>query len=91
MMADSLRQPRKDFQSYGIGRCGCSNKAMRVLVVGCGYIGLPLAGELVRAGHEVFGINRSDTKAAELRALGIQPLTADITQARYPRRLAVEF
>jgi nucleoside-diphosphate-sugar epimerase len=53
---------------------------MRVLIVGCGYVGLPLAGELVRAGHEVFGVNRSPEKAAELRALGIEPLTADITQ-----------
>jgi nucleoside-diphosphate-sugar epimerase len=53
---------------------------MRVLVIGCGYVGLPLAGELVRAGHEVFGVNRSAEKAAELRALGIEPLTADITQ-----------
>jgi nucleoside-diphosphate-sugar epimerase len=48
--------------------------------VGCGYVGLPLAGELVRAGHEVFGVNRSSEKAPELRALGIEPLTADITQ-----------
>jgi nucleoside-diphosphate-sugar epimerase len=53
---------------------------MRVLVVGCGYVGLPLAGELVRAGHEVFGVNRSPEKAAQLRALGIEPLTADIAQ-----------
>ncbi|HEX3717395.1 MAG TPA: SDR family oxidoreductase [Verrucomicrobiae bacterium] len=53
---------------------------MRVLIVGCGYVGLSLAAELVRLGHEVFGVNRSPEKAAELRAGGIQPLTADITR-----------
>ena len=53
---------------------------MRVLIVGCGYVGLPLAEELVRAGHEGFGVNRSLEKAAKLRALGIEPLTADITR-----------
>jgi nucleoside-diphosphate-sugar epimerase len=53
---------------------------MRVLIVGCGYIGLPLAAELVRLGHEVFGINRSQEKAAALQAHGVHPLTADVTQ-----------
>ncbi|HUD48613.1 MAG TPA: SDR family oxidoreductase [Candidatus Baltobacteraceae bacterium] len=57
---------------------------MRVLIVGCGYVGLPLAAELARAGHEVFGVNRSPEKAAELRALGIEPLTADITKLAAP-------
>lgn len=31
---------------------------MRVLVVGCGYLGLPLGQELVRRGHEVVGVRR---------------------------------
>ncbi|HEX4119781.1 MAG TPA: SDR family oxidoreductase [Verrucomicrobiae bacterium] len=53
---------------------------MRVLVVGCGYVGLPLAAELVHLGHQVFGVNRSPERAADLRARGIEPLTADVTQ-----------
>ncbi|MGA3285097.1 MAG: SDR family oxidoreductase [Verrucomicrobiota bacterium] len=63
--------------------------AMRVLIVGCGYVGLPLGAELVRQGHEVFGLRRSATAENELRAAGIQPLVADITKpdelARLPR------
>lgn len=51
---------------------------MRVLIIGCGYVGLPLGAELVRQGHDVFGLRRSD--AALLKAAGITPLLADITQ-----------
>jgi nucleoside-diphosphate-sugar epimerase len=51
---------------------------MRVLIVGCGYVGLPLGAELVKQGHEVFGLRRS--AADELKAVGIAPLPADITR-----------
>jgi nucleoside-diphosphate-sugar epimerase len=50
---------------------------MRVLIVGCGYVGLPLGTELARQGHEVFGLRRS--AAEELNSAGITPLQADIT------------
>jgi nucleoside-diphosphate-sugar epimerase len=53
---------------------------MRVLIVGCGYVGAPLGAELVRQGHEVVGLRRSGAAEAELRAAGIQPLAADITR-----------
>ena len=63
---------------------------MRVLIVGCGYVGLPLGTELVRLGHEVFGIRRSASAEIELKAAGIQPLIADITKpdelAKLPRQ-----
>lgn len=52
---------------------------MRVLIVGCGYVGLPLGAELVKQGHAVFGLRRS--AAAELKAAGITPLPADLTRA----------
>lgn len=54
---------------------------MRTLVVGCGYVGFPLAAELARRGHEVFGLRRSNAADAELRAARIQPVQADITRA----------
>ena len=54
---------------------------MRVLILGCGYVGLPLGAELVRAGHEVFGVRRSAAGAEELVAAGIKPLVADISRA----------
>ena len=53
---------------------------MRVLIVGCGYVGLPLGAELVKQGHEVFGLRRSAGAAAELAAAAIQPIIADITR-----------
>jgi nucleoside-diphosphate-sugar epimerase len=60
---------------------------MKCLIIGCGYVGLPLGAELVRRGHEVSGLRRSGP--AELKAAGIHPLMADITEleslAQLPR------
>jgi len=53
---------------------------MRVLIVGCGYVGLPLGVELVRQGHTVFGLRRSAAAEAQLRAAGITPLAGDVTK-----------
>ncbi|HWC59874.1 MAG TPA: SDR family oxidoreductase [Verrucomicrobiae bacterium] len=62
---------------------------MRVLIVGAGYVGLPLGAELTRRGHEVFGMRRNAGAAATLQREGIKPLFADITQpndlAKLPR------
>ena len=64
---------------------------MRVLIVGCGYVGLPLGKELVRQGHEVFGLRRSALAEAELLAAGITPLHADITQPDSLKNLPRDF
>ncbi len=61
--------------------------AVRVLIVGCGYVGLPLGAELAGQGHEVFGVRRSGRAAAGLRAAGIKPLVADITEPDQLARL----
>jgi nucleoside-diphosphate-sugar epimerase len=53
---------------------------MRALIVGCGYVGLPLGAELVRRGHQVYGLRRSSLAAAELKSAGIIPVCADITR-----------
>ena len=53
---------------------------MRVLIIGCGYLGRPLGAELVRLGHEVFGLTRSGGADTALRERGIRPLAADITR-----------
>ncbi|HLX69780.1 MAG TPA: SDR family oxidoreductase [Verrucomicrobiae bacterium] len=62
---------------------------MRALIIGCGYLGLPLGAELVQRGHEVFGLRRNSSSAHELERAGINPLLADITQpetlAKLPR------
>lgn len=52
----------------------------RVLLIGCGYVGLATGRLLVEAGHSVFGLRRSAEAAGELQAAGIQPLQGDITQ-----------
>jgi nucleoside-diphosphate-sugar epimerase len=53
---------------------------MRVLIIGCGYVGLPLGAELVRLGHEVCGVTRSAQNHAALKARSIRPFIADIAQ-----------
>ncbi|HKI71609.1 MAG TPA: NAD-dependent epimerase/dehydratase family protein, partial [Verrucomicrobiae bacterium] len=64
---------------------------MRVLIVGCGYVGLPLGAELVKQGHEVIGVRRTQDAEAELEAAGIQPLVADITQPEDLAKLPARF
>jgi len=62
---------------------------MKCLIVGCGYIGLPLGAELAGKGHEVFGLRRSAAAENALKAAGVLPLIADVTKpetlAKLPR------
>jgi len=53
---------------------------MRVLIAGCGFVGLPLGAELARTGHDVLGLRRSRAAEAQLRAAGLTPVTADLTR-----------
>ncbi|MDQ6633094.1 MAG: SDR family oxidoreductase [Verrucomicrobiota bacterium] len=64
---------------------------MRVLIMGCGYVGLPLGAELVRLGHEVFGIRRSEDGVEKLTAVGIKPLIADITNLEKLKNIPADF
>jgi len=64
---------------------------MRVLIVGCGYVGLPLGAELVRLGHEVFGLRRSASSENELKAVGIRPLLGDVTRPETLAQLPRDF
>ena len=64
---------------------------MRVLIVGCGYVGLPLGVEAARQGHQVFGVRRSADAAAQLAAAGLHPLLADITDPAALARLPGPF
>ena len=63
---------------------------MKCLIVGCGYVGLPLGADLVRQGHEVFSLRRGAPAENELKAAGIQPLAGDVTRpetlAKLPRQ-----
>lgn len=52
---------------------------MRILIVGCGYVGIPLGALLARSGHSVFGLRRSSESDQQLTAAGITPLHADVS------------
>ena len=52
---------------------------MKVLVVGCGYVGMALGAELVRQGHEVLVISRSAGRPEHLPE-GAGVITGDPTR-----------
>ena len=64
---------------------------MKCLIVGCGYVGLPLGAELVRLGHEVFGLRRSASAESQSKAAGIKLLIADITKPETLAKLPRDF
>ena len=51
---------------------------MKVLIAGCGYLGTALGSELVKAGHEVWGLRRDTAAARVLEGSGIRPITANL-------------
>jgi nucleoside-diphosphate-sugar epimerase len=64
---------------------------MKVLIVGCGYVGMALGARLASQGHAVFGLRRTASGRTELEPLGIQLLTADVTQPETLARLPGEW
>lgn len=64
---------------------------MRVLIVGPGYVGLALGEELVRLGHEAFGMRRSAKASSELATQGIKPLLGDVTRPETLAALPSQF
>jgi len=52
---------------------------MKVFITGAtGYIGSAVAAELLRAGHEVWGLTSSDAKAEALERAGVRPVVGDL-------------
>ena len=51
---------------------------MRVLIAGCGYVGVALGRELTLQGREVWGLRRTRDSEALLTSAGIKPLFADV-------------
>jgi nucleoside-diphosphate-sugar epimerase len=52
---------------------------MRVVVLGCGYVGLELGRQLREDGHDVVGVRRSDSGLGAAAAAGLDPVRADVT------------
>jgi nucleoside-diphosphate-sugar epimerase len=53
---------------------------MRILIIGCGYVGIPLGALFARQGHSVFGLRRSTAADPTLQSVGITPIHADVSQ-----------
>jgi nucleoside-diphosphate-sugar epimerase len=64
---------------------------MRVLIVGCGYVGQPLGEELARMGHEVVGVTRSTRSHDALVAASIKPFALDISKRAELDQLPLPF
>lgn len=68
---------------------------MKVVILGCGYVGLELGAQLVDAGHEVVGVRRSADGIAAIADAGFEAVRADVTDpaslARVPDADAVVF
>jgi len=52
---------------------------MRVLILGCGYVGRELGRQLLDAGHDVTGVVRSASSAADIENDGIEAVQADLS------------
>ncbi len=68
---------------------------MRVVILGCGYVGLELGRQLREEGHEVVGVRRSLEGIDAVEAAGLTAVRADVTDAddlaRIPDADAVVF
>jgi nucleoside-diphosphate-sugar epimerase len=51
----------------------------RIAILGCGYVGLELAGQLVGTGHDVVGVRRSQGGLDRVEEAGAHPVQADVT------------
>lgn len=58
-----------------------------MLVVGCGFLGLPLARELCAAGAEVLGLTHSEATAASLSGEPFPVRACDVSEAQSVRAL----
>jgi len=52
---------------------------MRISIIGCGWLGLPLGEKLAKAGHEVLGSTTRQEKLKELTEAGIQAFRFALT------------
>ena len=54
---------------------------MRIGIIGCGWLGLPLATALIERGHHVIGTSTTATKLPQLQRAGIEAFLLDLNTA----------
>jgi nucleoside-diphosphate-sugar epimerase len=54
---------------------------VQVAILGCGYVGLELGRRLLRHGHDVVGVRRSDAGLDAVADAGLDAVRADLTDA----------
>ncbi len=64
---------------------------MKLLIAGCGYVGTALGAELVKSGHEVWGLRRNIDMLHEIEKAGIKPVAADLLKPDRLRALLPDF
>ncbi len=52
---------------------------MKISILGCGWLGLPLAESLIKDGHEVKGSTRDPEKLGQIREQGINPFLLELS------------
>ena len=61
---------------------------MKRLVIGCGFLGLPLAKRWLEAGNEVFATTRHTHRAEQFSAIGLNSIVLDTTEPDTVSQLA---
>jgi nucleoside-diphosphate-sugar epimerase len=62
-----------------------------ISVMGCGWLGLPLAERLVKSGYQVNGSTTSETKLDKLRQAGIHPFLIDLSDSALNTDVLTDF
>lgn len=60
----------------------------RILILGCGYVGLRLARRLSAEGYDVVGTTRSESRVGEIEETGAKAMLADVTDPHSLQSLA---
>lgn len=60
---------------------------MDTAVIGCGYVGMRVAANLAKQGHQVYGVRRFISDSTPFESAGIIPLSIDITQPKQLYRI----
>lgn len=66
-------------------------KKADISIMGCGWLGLPLAQALVRSGHRVNGSTTYEPKMEVLREAGISPFLVNLSDSQFDKQVLEDF